>query len=210
MEDFYVNWFSMMALATHQKIEHDEKREPKSVQSLVGIALFAALTAFGGFIRIPLFPVPITLQTMFVYMAGGLLGRRRGAVSQLIFLILGLSGVPVFSMGGGIGYVLQPTFGYLLAFPMGAWMVGHFIARMPEEKRWFRYLSALAAGLITIHLVGVIYLYVSLSVTTGESITFFHAVWSGSILFLPGESVKMAVSILVIQRLHPLMNRWIL
>jgi biotin transport system substrate-specific component len=95
-------------------------------RSLLLIALMAALTGVGGFIRIPVSPVPFTLQTLFVYLSADLLGKK-GALSQIIFITLGLVGVPIFAMGGGIGYILQPTFGYLLGFPIGAWVVGALV-----------------------------------------------------------------------------------
>ena len=79
-------------------------------------ALFAALTAVGAFIRFPLGTMSVTLQFMFTAMAGVLLGAKWGAVSQTVYVVLGLVGLPVFTMGGGIGYVMQPSFGFLLHF----------------------------------------------------------------------------------------------
>ncbi|MCG8608351.1 biotin transporter BioY, partial [bacterium] len=90
-------------------------------------SLFAALTAAGAFIKIPLPYVPLTLQPLFVIMAGSVLGAKFGAQSQLIYLAVGLSGVPVFANGGGPAYILQPTFGYLLAYPVAAYTVGFLV-----------------------------------------------------------------------------------
>ena len=84
------------------------------VQKMVLTALFVALTAVGAFLKIPAGAVPFTLQILFTFLAGILLGPGWGALSQLIYVLLGLAGVPLFTGGGGLGYVLQPTFGFLL------------------------------------------------------------------------------------------------
>ncbi len=82
-------------------------------KDLVLIALFAALTAIGGFLNIPTPTVPFSLQFLFCAYAGVLLGWKKGMISQALYLAVGLSGLPVFAKGGGIGYVLQPSFGFL-------------------------------------------------------------------------------------------------
>ncbi len=78
------------------------------------VGLFAALTAVGAYVAVPLpfSPVPVTLQTLFVYLSGLVLGGRRGALSQLVYLLLGASGIPVFAGGrGGVGVIFGPTGG---------------------------------------------------------------------------------------------------
>ena len=85
-----------------------------NVQMLVLTPLFTALTAIGAFIRIPTAWVSFTLQIFFTFLAGILLGPGWGALSQLIYVLLGLIGVPVFTEGGGFGYVFHFTFGFLL------------------------------------------------------------------------------------------------
>ena len=86
-------------------------------RSLILAALFAALTAIGAFLKIPLGALSLTLQFLFTAMAGVLLGPRWGAASQAVYVALGLAGLPVFTMGGGLGYVFQPSFGFLLGLP---------------------------------------------------------------------------------------------
>ena len=85
-----------------------------SARKLVYTALLAALTAAGAFIRIPIGISVITLQFLFTAMAGVLLGPGGGALSQGVYVALGLVGLPIFTAGGGFGYVLQPSFGFLL------------------------------------------------------------------------------------------------
>ena len=83
-------------------------------RDLIYCALFAALTAIGAFLHFQLFQATITLQFFFTAMAGLLLGAKLGALSQLLYVALGLVGVPIFAAGGGFGYIFNPTFGFLL------------------------------------------------------------------------------------------------
>src|SRR3712207_2857288 len=94
-----------------------------SKRDLTMTALFVTLITVGAFIRIPLPNCPFTLQILFTTLAGIILGSRLGAVSVGIYIILGLIGVPVFTSGGGPGYILHPTFGYLVGFMVGAYVV---------------------------------------------------------------------------------------
>lgn len=90
-------------------------------RDLIYCALFAALTAIGAFLHFQLFQATITLQFFFTAMAGLLLGAKLGALSQLLYVVLGLVGVPIFAAGGGFGYIFNPTFGFLLGLIPTAW-----------------------------------------------------------------------------------------
>ena len=94
--------------------------ERNKTRELVFCGLFTALIAVGAFIRVPVPVCPFTLQLLFTTLAGLLLGARLGLVAVTVYLVLGLMGVPIFTEGGGPGYVLQPTFGYLIGFALGA------------------------------------------------------------------------------------------
>ena len=94
-----------------------------TTRKLVRTALFAALTAVGAFLKIPLGPSAITLQFFFTAMAGCLLGSGCGALSQLIYVVLGLLGLPIFTAGGGFFRCAAPDFGFLLGFDPRA--LGH-------------------------------------------------------------------------------------
>ena len=111
-------------------------------RNMVLAALFAALTAIGAFLQIPTGTVPITLQFLFTALAGLLLGWKWGAISQLLYVGIGLLGLPVFTQGGGIGYVLQPSFGFLLGLIPAAAVIGALTARRTG------YLTVLAAVLV--------------------------------------------------------------
>ena len=168
---------------------------------LVIIPLLTALTAVGGYVRAPLPPVPFTLQTLFVYLAGGLLPPGAAALSQGLFLFLGLAGLPIFGLGGGPGYVLQPTFGYLLAFPLAAGLVSRLYRS--QAGRWHArtWMLACGVGMATIFGLGVLGLMLNLRFVAGTSLAFTKALWSGALLFVPAEIVKIALAGVLLRRL---------
>lgn len=174
------------------------------------VALFAALTGIGGFIRIPIPYVPLTLQTLMVMLSGLVLGGRLGALSQLVYILVGLMGIPIFAQGGGPGYVLQPTFGYLLGFVFGAYVIGRL-----TEKRDPLILSltsssligsiatllinhaflflALVAGTLAIYLPGVTVLYLNLNFIQQKAVSLTTAIKIGCLVVLPGDLIKIGV-----------------
>lgn len=93
-------------------------------RDLIYCALFAALTAIGAFLHFQFMHATITLQCFFTAMAGLLLGARLGALSQALYVGLGLVGLPIFAAGGGFSYVFNPTFGFLLGLIPAAWVIG--------------------------------------------------------------------------------------
>ncbi|NJE25744.1 biotin transporter BioY [Thermococcus sp. MV5] len=115
-------------------------------------SLFAALTAVGAQIAIPLGTVPITLQVLFVLLSGFILGPRLGFLSQLIYLLMGSLGLPVFAnLSGGFAYIYGPTGGYLIAFPLAAFLVGFLSER---QETFLNYTLAMLLGILVIYLLG--------------------------------------------------------
>lgn len=133
------------------------------VFSLTLVAIFAALTAIGAFIKIPLPIVPFTMQIVIVFLAGSILGSKRGLQSQLVYIFVGLAGLPVFTQGGGPTYVLQPTFGYLVGFAAGAFIIGYIIERGGEEPSRIRFVVANLVGTFVIYAIGAPYVYFALN-----------------------------------------------
>lgn len=130
--------------------------QPTVQSQAVWIALFAAATALGARVEIPNTPVPYTLQTLFVLLAGALLGPRNGAISQVLYLAVGALGLPVFSLGGfGLAKLIGPTGGYLLAFPVAAASVGYLVERYRSFAGvWF----SMSVGLMLIFALGTLHL----------------------------------------------------
>lgn len=121
------------------------------------ILAFAAATALAARIEVPVQPVPFTLQTLVVLLAGAFLGARNGAISQGVYLLVGVLGAPVFSSGGfGIMKLIGPTGGYLIAFPIAAAVAGYLVS---SRARFVHTLAAMAAGLLVIFVSGTLHLY---------------------------------------------------
>lgn len=171
---------------------------------LILAALFAALTAIGAFIKIPLGFTSITLQFLFAAMAGVLLGPHYGSLSQIVYILIGLVGFPVFTQGGGLGYILTPTFGFLLGLVPTAWITGALTGVNPSSPRVA--LAALA-GLAALYLVGLPYLYFIMNFYLGRSMSVWETVQSGMLIFLPGEAVKISVLAFAAPPILRAMNR---
>jgi len=128
----------------------------------------ATLTAVGAWVRLPLPYVPLTLQVLFVCLAGVWLGPWRGALSQGVYLVTGLIGFPVFARGGGLHYLFEPSFGYLLGFVPAAFITGSLGYR---ASTYPGYLLAIYAGMASLYALGVGYLYLNLTFLTSAPIS---------------------------------------
>ena len=115
-------------------------------RNLILVAMFAALTAVGAFIKVPIPYIPFTLQYLFCALAELILGSRLGALSQIVYVAIGLSGVPVFTEGGGLGYIFKPTFGYLIGFIVAAYVIGK-IRENVKDFTFLRTIFTLLLGL---------------------------------------------------------------
>ncbi|TDX47833.1 biotin transporter BioY [Orenia marismortui] len=167
-----------------------------NTKSMVLVALFAALTAIGAFIKIPTpFGVPFSLQPLFVIFAANLLGARLALLSQLVYIFIGLIGIPIFTQGGGPSYVLQPTFGYLIGFAIGAYVIGKLIEA--KEKNFKNFILANLAGLVVFYLFGVAHLYLVLNFYLGKTYPINQALVGGFLIFLPFDIIKAIISALI-------------
>ena len=164
------------------------------------ISLFSALTAVGAFIYIPLYPVPLTLQTLFTLLAGMTLGSVMGASSQIIYVLLGVVGLPVFAgFKAGIGILFGPTGGFLLGFIISAYVIGRIIETI-KEKNIFYYLVAGLIGTIILYIVGI----TQLSLVTGIGIK--KAITVGMLPFLPGDILKIITASFIASKLKPIIE----
>lgn len=167
---------------------------------MILVSLFAALTAVGAFIKIPIPYVPFTLQLFFVLLAGAILGSRLGALSQLVYVLIGLAGVPVFTQGGGPSYVLQPTFGYLIGFIFCAYIVGLFTENR-KEKNIFTYLWPMYLGVGVVYLLGVAHLYLIMHFLTDQSFTLFKAIQFGFVVCVVPDLILTGIAALLANKI---------
>lgn len=167
------------------------RRTTVRTRRAVLVALFAALTAVGAFVRVPVPGVPFTLQVPAVLLAGIALGPWLGAASQITYLALGLIGLPVFATGGGPGYVLTPTFGFLAGFVVAAPIVG-LIAGDPVRSGTPRVALALALGILAIYCVGVPWFGWNLAFYQHQPVP-AAVVWKFAAVYLPLDLLKAAL-----------------
>jgi len=147
------------------------------------IFTFTLLVAIGAQIEIPNQPVPFTLQTFFVLLAGALLGKRGGALSMSVYLFLGAAGLPVFSGGAlGLAKLVGPTGGYLLSFPLAAAVVG-YLSRLRSEYWWM--LISMFVGSLIIFTLGTIQL------NTVYVHNWMNSIQAGFLIFSWWDGVKI-------------------
>jgi biotin transport system substrate-specific component len=158
----------------------------KTLQGIFGAAVFAGLTVVGANIYIPLTPVPVTLQTLFVLLAGAAIGGRYGSLSQFLYVGMGVAGIPVFAGSlGGLAILTGPTGGYLVSFLFVPFVVGALLRRS-QAVRW--QILAFSVGTALIFAAGLLHLAVFY--TSGLS----GAIRVGLLPFLPGAIIKIAAA----------------
>lgn len=176
-----------------------------SVKKMILCAIFAVLIAVGAFLKIPIPVVPFTMQLFFILLAGQLLGSRLGALSALIYLLLGLAGVPVFAEGGGIWYVLKPSFGYIIGFVIGTFVTGLIIEKF-EKYSFIKSLLANFAGLIIVYLVGMIYFYVISNYVIESPIGIWSLFLYCFLLVVPGDICLCFLAAFLTKKLRPIVR----
>ena len=172
-----------------------------TLHSRVLAALMAALTAVGAYVALPVGPVPIILATVFVLLAGMLLGSRTGATSMGVYLALGLMGLPVFSLGrGGIAHFMGPTGGYLIGYVLAAYVAG-FIAERAGGTLFGDILAA-TLGTAAIFALGLPWLrfHPTLNLEWGGTLAF------GMLPYLPGAVIKVALAVTLARYARPMVS----
>lgn len=171
-----------------------------ALRMTVYASLMAALVAAGAYLAIPIGPVPIVLQNLFIFLAGLLLGPGWGTASVGVYLLAGILGLPVFAGGvGGIGRLAGPTGGYLLGFLPAVYVIG-FIANVAKTNV-VRDLLGMICGSLIIYACGVSWLNILTGMTLGKTLAV------GMYPFLPGDALKMAVAVPIAKALRPVIYR---
>ncbi len=171
----------------------------QQLRMTVYASLFAALITAGAYIFIPIGPIPIVLQNMFVLLTGLLLGPRWGLASVGVYLLAGLCGLPVFAGGtGGIGRLFGPTGGYLIGYLPGVFLAG-WISKKGNHQPVFDVLAMIAA-MIAIYGLGVSWLQFMSGMSPGKSLAV------GMVPFLPGDAVKIAAAVAIARTLRPVIQ----
>lgn len=170
-----------------------------SNRGLVQITLFVALMVIGGMLTLSFgSPVPYSLQTFFCLLAGLVLGKKYGAFSQVIYLLLGLVGLPVFAgFQGGLASLVKPTFGFLLGFVLAAFITGLLYEKLPMKNKSMRGVISAVAGTCSIYLIGVPYAYFLFNMVLEKSIDFTGILGITVLPFLIPDILKAVLAGLI-------------
>ena len=145
-------------------------------------ALFCTLICIGSFIRIPM-PnmMPVTLQTFFVLLTSLILPLKASTLAILTYIVLGLIGLPIFSGGGGIGYVLMPNFGFIIGFLIATVIISVITEKLKNRKLW-QYIVISLIGIAVIYIIGIFYFAFITNVHNNNN---YSAIWFIQTVFLP-------------------------
>lgn len=174
---------------------------------LILMAFFTAFIAIGAFIRIPVPVVPFTLQFLFTTMAGMLLGNKLGGASVLVYIALGLLGLPIFASGGGPGYIFNPSFGYLIGFWLGARLTGAIAYSGDGQPGFKRLLAASFSGLAAVYGCGMLYYYIIGNYIINQPIALWPLFLYCFLLAVPGDIVLCIAASFLGQKLIPVVNK---
>ncbi|WP_375220233.1 biotin transporter BioY [Psychrobacillus sp. PGGUH221] len=171
------------------------------LHGMILASLFAALMGIGANITsiLPFFiiaGVPITFQPVVSLLAGALLGKKYGPLSMIIYLFIGLAGIPVFArFSGGISAILSPTFGFLLAFILVAWVTGVMV----EKSKSFRMLLISSfVGTVIIYLIGTNWMYIAYKFWFAAPTGFdYQMAWTFMLVPLPKDLALSVLSAMI-------------
>jgi biotin transport system substrate-specific component len=178
---------------------------------IASVLFLTALTAAAAqvSVHVPFTPVPFTLQPMVVLVGAAVLGPRLGALSQALYLLLGAAGAPVFAaspvLPQGAARLMGPTGGYLLAYPLAAYVTG-WLASRGFDRRYVTSIVAMAAGLILIFAGGVMWLAYFAPGTAGQPVGLRAALAAGLYPFVAADLIKVAFSSAILPSVWKLMR----
>ncbi len=176
------------------------------LSSLVFSSVFALLTAYSAQVKFFLYwtPVPITLQTFVVILSGILLGSRWGAVSQIIYVMLGVCGAPLFSgMSGGLGVILGPRGGYIIGFILTSFFIGRASEKYLVNFKFFKmFFYLLIISFVTIYSCGCFGLYLFFKFFNTKVLSLYDLLIIGFFPFVIGDLIKVFLSTVIIRTYH--------
>jgi biotin transport system substrate-specific component len=165
-----------------------------STRNLMLTGLFTALMIISSYIVVPIGPVPITLQTFVVLLAGMLLGARLGLLSMACWILLGCVGLPVFNQGqAGAVMLVGPTGGFIISFAVMAWLVGYLTENFPTEKIWLNAAYVVVAVLVC-YILGLLGFMASFTFFLGKPMTWGKAFSLSVVPFLPFDIIKACLA----------------
>lgn len=163
---------------------------------LVFAALFTALIAVGAQIRVPLGPIPFTLQVPMVLLAGMLLGKKLGLISITAYIFIGLIGIPVFAGAGGLGSLVSPSFGFVLGF-----IPGVVITAIGGNERTGRMIIFTLLGMVAIFICGVFYFSLIMNTVIGTPMSLTEILMAAVAPFLIKDVILAVLTVMFAKKL---------
>lgn len=190
----------------------EKKKSAFSPRDMAICGLFVALIAAGAKLRIviPVTPYPMnfTMQWFFVLLSALMLGRKRAGASMLVYLILGVIGLPIFARGGGPAYLMKPTFGYLVGFLVAAYGMAWMVEK--DKKQSFLSLTVITVvGLFTYYGFGMVYFYFMGNLVLGAPVTWWMVVIDGFGITVFADFALCILAVIVSQRLLPAVRQYL-
>ena len=172
-----------------------------NLKDMVIMALFAALTCVLAPLAVPIGPVPISLTNLVIYFSLYVLGWQRATITYIVYLLLGLVGLPVFSgFSGGVGKLLGPTGGYLIGFIFLAAIAGFFVEKFPAKI--YMHVVGMIIGMAICYIFGTAWLAGQLGMS------FVAALGIGVIPYLPGDTAKIIIAIIAGPQIRKAVSRF--
>ena len=165
-------------------------------KDLILSALFCVLIIIGTFIKIQLPLIPITFQVLFVLLTGCILRFPISIFAPTLYMILGLIGIPVFTKGGGIWYIFEKSFGYIIGFVLAVAFISYMKSKM--HKFSYTYLAIInIVGVIIIYLCGLPYFYIIQNIYLSKPLPFFTIMMYGLLIPLPSDILAVIVTVCI-------------
>ena len=172
---------------------------------LVFRALMLAILCVSAFIKIPIPYIPFTLQFLVVIILGQVFGAKSGGLIVLLYILLGLIGIPVFTSGGGIGYIFQPTFGYLLGFFFACVIIGIFVKYI--HIKFYRVIANVL-GMCAMYVCGSTYMYFLSKLYLHQEISIEYILVYGILVQIPGDLLLSFIGAYLSKRIIKLIGRY--
>ena len=170
-------------------------------------ALFCTLICVGSFIRIPI-PnmMPITLQTFFVLITGLVLPVKASALATVTYMALGLVGLPIFSGGGGFGYVLMPNFGFIIGFVVAS-VIMSAVAEKLKKRAFWQYFTISLLGVSIVYIIGIFYFAFITNVYNKSDYSAIWFIQTVFLPFLPKELICIILASLTANKIRPYITK---
>lgn len=179
----------------------------KLIVTLTLSALFCTLICVGSFIRIPM-PnmMPMTLQTFFVLLTALALPLKASTLAVITYVALGLVGLPIFSGGGGLGYVLMPNFGFIIGFVIATVIISVLTQKLKNRKLW-HYIVISFLGITVIYIIGILYFACITNILNNNDYTVIWLIQTLFLPFLPKEIICVILASLSAYKIRPYITK---